>query len=129
MIPPRCGDKNSNGLVTDDPCDVAPLTYDPVGRLTAGVNAHFENVAFTYDSVNRITRGTDAVGQTRDYRYDANGNAISDTLLVASPGVAQTARPHQSRVRCNGFHGIPVCRAVPLVRYHRINSRLNPAQV
>ncbi len=82
----RDGDKDGDGLVSDDADDVAPLNYDTLGRLTAGVDAHFEAVAFSYDTVDRITRGTDAVGQARDYRFDANGNAISDNLLVIGTG-------------------------------------------
>lgn len=79
----RCGDKDGDGVVTDDPCDVAPLVYDAVGRLTSGVDARFEAVSYAYDAVDRITAGTDAVGQQRSYTFDSNGNPTGETLVMS----------------------------------------------
>ncbi len=73
----RCGDKNGDGVIdgTNDPCDIAALTHDSLGRLTAGVNGRFEPVDYRYDELNRLVRGTDAIGNIRDYGFDDNGNA------------------------------------------------------
>ncbi|MDX1253449.1 MAG: type IV secretion protein Rhs [Gammaproteobacteria bacterium] len=79
----RSGDKNGDGVI--DAADASPtMIYDPLGRPTTDLDADWQAVTKVYDAVDRITRMTDAVGQPRDYKYDANGNAIDESLTTGA---------------------------------------------
>lgn len=78
----RCGDKDGDGQISDDPCDTATLSYDSLGRLEQGVRGDWEVVSYGYDALGRIKQGTDDNGYLRDYAYDGNGNPVREELIV-----------------------------------------------
>jgi YD repeat-containing protein len=77
----RQGDKDGN-LATVETDTSPTLVYDPLGRPTTDLRADWHTVTKAYDATDRITRITDAVGQLRDLKYDANGNAIDESLTL-----------------------------------------------
>ncbi|MDP2834456.1 MAG: RHS repeat-associated core domain-containing protein [Pseudomonadota bacterium] len=84
----RQGDRDGDGdYDAADPDDIADLSHDSLGRLTAGIDADWQPVSQTWDAVDRVVSHTDPLGQTRVYRYDANGNLEEEQL----PGVTRQA--------------------------------------
>jgi RHS repeat-associated protein len=64
--------------------DSQTVVHDDQGRETSGIDADWQVVQHQYDAVDRVVRATDALGYWRDYAYDANGNAVGDSLTVNS---------------------------------------------
>lgn len=89
----RCGDKDGDGLVADDPCDVTPLVFDPLGRLTDGVNGRFEPIEFAYDALNRVIRATDALGHLRTMGI----MALYPKARTSRPGKGHRVYPYRLR--------------------------------
>jgi len=83
----RRGDKNGDGIIAADEFDTATLSYDGLGRVRSGIDADWQPTRFEYDDVDRVVRGTDATGNLRDYGYDANGNPLSERLVVPANGI------------------------------------------
>ncbi len=83
----RRGDKNGDGIIAADEFDTATLSYDGLGRVRSGIDADWQPTRFEYDDVDRVVKGTDATGNLRDYDYDANGNPLSERLVVAANGI------------------------------------------
>jgi RHS repeat-associated protein len=79
----RRGDKNGDGVISQDEFDTADLRYDSYGRVTTGLRGDWYPTQFSYDFyLDRVIKATDAVGQLRDYTYDANGNPTGETLSL-----------------------------------------------
>lgn len=83
----RLGDKNGDGIIATDEFDTATLSYDGLGRVRSGIDDDWQPTRFEYDEVDRVVRGTDATGNLRDYGYDANGNPLSERLIVPVNGI------------------------------------------
>jgi len=90
----RRGDKDGDGVIGAGEFDTATLTYDALGRVTAGLRPDWYTTQAQYDAVDRVTRGTDAVGQLRDYSYDPNGNLLAETLRVGNVQLDQRLRSY-----------------------------------
>jgi RHS repeat-associated protein len=76
----RIGIKNSDAMASD--VNVATLSYDTLGRLTAGVDESWHVTQFVYDDLDRIKQASDRLGQLRDFQYDENDNQTGQFLTV-----------------------------------------------
>ena len=68
--------------------NTATLRYDPLGRLTSGVDADWYATHYSYDDLDRPLQATDRLGQLRSYQFDANGNAVGQSLTANVNGVS-----------------------------------------
>ncbi|MDI1348680.1 RHS repeat-associated core domain-containing protein [Aquabacterium sp.] len=68
--------------------NTATLRYDPLGRLTSGVDADWYATQYNYDDLDRPMEATDRLGQLRSYQFDANGNAVGQSLTANVNGVS-----------------------------------------
>lgn len=77
----RNGDVNGDGVTTKtSPSQV----YDAYGRPTTSLTGAWYITQARYDTVGRVTRATDALNNWRDFKYDANGNLIEQSLVLAA---------------------------------------------
>ncbi|UCV03337.1 RHS repeat-associated core domain-containing protein [Dechloromonas denitrificans] len=77
----RNGDVNGDGVVTKtSPTQI----YDAYGRPTTSLTGAWYTAQAQYDAVGRVTRATDALSNWRDFKYDANGNLIEQSLVLAA---------------------------------------------
>jgi YD repeat-containing protein len=50
----RKGDENGDGVISSGETDTATLSYDALGRTTAGITGDWYSTQFQYDTVDRI---------------------------------------------------------------------------
>lgn len=84
----RTGDSNGDGVVTQTSPSQA---YDDYGRLTTSLTSNWYTSQAQYDADGRVERATDAMNNWRDFTYDANGNVLSQRLVVVAEGLGRLA--------------------------------------
>ncbi|RTL29129.1 MAG: type IV secretion protein Rhs [Burkholderiales bacterium] len=91
----RVGIKNADTSAST--VNTATLGYDSLGRLTSGVDADWYSTQFNYDDLDRPYQATDRLGQLRTYQFDANGNAVGQSLTISIAGVSTLVDSSSSR--------------------------------
>ncbi len=85
----RRGDKDGDGIISATEKDSVTLVYDGLGRVKNGITGDWYPTRYDYDKVDRIERGSDALGNMRDYKFDANGNATENKLVIQTDGTSK----------------------------------------
>ena len=65
------------------------LSYDGSGNPTT-MNFGGNSTQFTYDGAGRVTSQIDALNHVTTYTYDTNGNQLTETQTLTTPGAVRT---------------------------------------